>query len=567
MSKIIGRVIATEKNPSTIDEFYFWTKSERILNPFDVVTVQHVQDSTSYAVIEEISHITDSSSFLTDYISNDFGELGVKANTIRVGMNYVRAKVIGNSKNIYIPLLSNQEVCFASKDQIQNALGLKKDEHSVLCGYLEMYNSSADIDTVRLPVHIDSRYLIGPEGAHLNISGISGLAAKTSYAMFLLKSVQDKSLNACLSQDFENDDDVAFVFFNVKGKDLLAIDMPNDFRDSIEKERTIRLYEELGMSPRPFKNVKYYYPNARSTEAANTYMDKDLLDDQIAQKKAFYYRYDYEFDKENLDFLFSSIEDPTQSMDSILNYVISGQGEFAGVKNWETFLSKVSDKGKAGTTGNKEISVASWRKFARIVNKALLNNGLFGDVNPQFNQIRLAESLGKIKKNEVHVIDIAKLNEDMQGLVFGQAVRAIYELQLGQLNEIDEDYVPPSKIVVFIDELNKYAASDSPKSSQVLRQILDIAERGRSLGVVLFSAEQFRSAIHPRVTGNCSSHAYGRTNAIEISKGDYKYIPTVYKNMMTRLRPGEYILQNPLFRSLLNVKFPKPIYKQFKSNK
>lgn len=26
MGKIIGKVIATEKNPSTIDDFYFWTK-------------------------------------------------------------------------------------------------------------------------------------------------------------------------------------------------------------------------------------------------------------------------------------------------------------------------------------------------------------------------------------------------------------------------------------------------------------------------------------------------------------------------------------------------------------
>ena len=39
---------------------------------------------------------------------------------------------------------------------------------------------------------------------------------------------------------------------------------------------------------------------------------------------------------------------------------------------------------------------------------------------------------------------------------------------------------------------------------------------------------------------------------------------TYYKTMMTRLKQGEYIIQNPIFRSLLNIKFPKPIYKQFK---
>ena len=113
-------------------------------------------------------------------------------------------------------------------------------------------------------------------------------------------------------------------------------------------------------------------------------------------------------------------------------------------------------------------------------------------------------------------------------------------------------------------ELNKYASKETPKNSPVLRQVLDVAERGRSLGVVLFAAEQFRSAIHDRVTGNCSTHAYGRTNSIEVTKSDYKSIPSVYKTMMTRLKQGEYIIQNPIFRSLLNIKFPKPIYKQFK---
>lgn len=128
----------------------------------------------------------------------------------------------------------------------------------------------------------------------------------------------------------------------------------------------------------------------------------------------------------------------------------------------------------------------------------------------------------------------------------------------------EEGVNPPSRIVIFIDELNKYASKETPKNSPILRQVLDVAERGRSLGVVLFAAEQFRSAIHDRITGNCSTHAYGRTNSIEATKSDYKSIPPVYKTMMTRLKQGEYIIQNPVFRSLLSIKFPKPIYKQYK---
>ena len=556
MGKVIGKVIATEKNPSTIDDFYFWTRQDLILNPFDVVKVPHLQGSTSYAVVEEISHITDTANFLADYVSNDFGDVNAHENTSRIGMNYVKARVIGNTGNIYIPLINNQRVELANRDEVAEALGLNNVKNPVTCGYLEMYNG--DEDRITLPVQMDSRFLIGPEGAHLNISGISGLAAKTSYAMFLLKAILDK----CLVSDDENDD-VAFVLFNVKGKDLLALDEPNEFDSEAEKKATYALYEKsLGMSTEPFKNVHYYYPYSRN-KIGNTYLSKDAYDEQRKHRKAHLYKYTYEEDKDSLDLMFASMDDPQQTMDSIINYITNNQAVFGGLEGWDDFLGKIQDFCKAGNQGDKEITVNSWRKFNRIIRKSIYKNEIFDSIFDDSEEVRIGEALKHIKRNEVHVIDIAKLNEDMQGFVFGNAIRTIYDLQLGQYSD-DKDVNPPKKIVIFIDELNKYASTDTPKSSPILRQILDIAERGRSLGIILFSAEQFKSAIHDRVVGNCSTHAYGRTNAIEIAKPDYKFIPPVYKNMMTRLKQGEYIIQNPVFRSLLNIKFPKPVYKQYK---
>ena len=560
MGKVIGKVLATEKNPSTMEEFFFWTKPELILNPFDVVKVEHIKSSITYGVVEEISHITDTANFLSEYISNDFGDVSTMPITHRIGMNYVKARIVGNTQGIYIPVLSGKSVCLASKDEISEALGLSSIQHPVPCGYIEMYQGADEDERVKLRVDVDSRYLIGPEGAHLNISGISGLAAKTSFAMFLLKGIQDKCMAATGEQD---DEDVAFVIFNVKGCDLLAIDEPNEFASDAEREETFAIYSELGMTTNPFRNVHYYYPySTRNTW--NTHLAPETVEYNITHDKAHMYKYEYRMDKDNLDLMFASMDDPTQTMDSILSYIISGRGNFGSLEDWQDFLKEVHKCGEAGSTGDKEIAVQSWRKFERIVKKSIYRNGMFDSIKDGRRETRISDALRHIRKNEVHVIDIAKLNDDMQCFVFGDAIRAIYDLQLGQYSA-DDEYVPPSKIVVFVDELNKYAASDAPKTSPILRQVLDIAERGRSLGVVLFAAEQFKSAIHPRVTGNCSTFAYGRTNAIEIAKNDYKFIPSVYKSMMARLKQGEYIIQNPVFRSLLNVRFPKPIYKQFKS--
>lgn len=555
MSKVIGKVAATEKAPTTIDVFYFWTDKERILNPFDVVKVEHIDKSTTFGVIEEISHITDSSGYLSNFISSDFGNVDLQPNMNRIGMNYVKAKVVGNSDNIYTPVLDGSKVSLADTDEILQALGLDKIKNPMPCGYIEMYRGE---DKKILPVNFNAQFLIGPEGAHMNISGISGLAAKTSYSMFLLKAIQEKYGN---QTGIDDDNSVAFVVFNVKGRDLLAIDEPNTSLSEDDK----KIYEEmLRLNTAPFDNVKYYYPYAEHTPSKTfSYGEKVDIDAQIDNNKAFRYKYIFDEDKENLELLFANVEDSSGTMESIVNFIVNGHDKFSEVDSWNTLINTVAEYKKSGRKdGDKDISVMSWRKFSRIISKSLSHCIFQKAVVSSKNETRLQEAISNIKKNEVHVVDIAKLDQDTQAFVFGDVVRAIYDLKLGQKEDRNEKDIP-SRIIIFIDELNKYASKDIPKNSPILRQILDISERGRSLGIVLFSVEQFKSAIHDRVKGNCATHAYGRTNAIEISKSDYKFVPEVYKNMMTRLSPGEYILEHPVFRSLLNIKFPNPLYKQF----
>jgi len=562
MRKIIGKVAATEKNPTNIDDFHFWCSHELILNPFDVIRVDHVRGSITYGMVEEISHITDSSSYLTDYISNDFGDVEANGNTERINMNYVKAKVVANTHGIFIPVLNGSPVRLATNDEVEDALGLKNIQNPLVCGYLEMYECVEDAEKVRLPVKINSRFLLGSDGAHLNISGISGLAAKTSYAMFLLKSIQDTKF------PIESDNDIAFIMINVKGRDLLAIDLVNDDLDANEMDETIKEYKMLGLNPEPVKNVKYFYPYSKSTSSySNTYATKDHINYQLKLERALFFKYLYDQDKENLELMFSNIDDTTQTMDAIVNFIITGQGQFGKITTWHQFLEEVDKYCKPGANVGQEITVTSWRKFRRIVKRSIYNNPIFAQTAERNNnETRIEDAIKSIKKNDVYVIDIAKLDDGMQAFVFGDVMRSVKNLKLGEYDEELKDKIEliPNKIVIFVDELNKYASSDVPKNSPILRQIIDITERGRSLGIVLFAAEQFRSAIHDRVKGNCSTHAYGRTNAIEISKKDYSFVPHVYQNMMTRLKQGEYIMQNPIFRSLINIKFPKPIYKQFK---
>lgn len=550
----IGKIIATEKLPSTIEYFTFWTKANLKLKPFDVVVVEHIQKSKTFGVVEEISHMTDSPSALAGYISSDFGDVESTSYTERIGMNYVKCKVVGNDHDIYIPVQEGKKVSLASEEEIKMALGLDNMKNPIPAGYIKMYEG--DNEQI-LPVNFNSHFLIGPEGAHLNISGISGLAAKTSYAMFLMKAIQDVAMR-------DGKESVAFIMMNVKGTDLLKIDQKNDREEELKEIESV--YGKLGMEMTPFKQVTFYYPYSKNY-TDYTYDKEENIKDRVNVGKAFQYKYLFETDedKECLDLLFANVDDPNDTIESIINFIISKGGSFNGVDTWDDFknaLREQTQPTKSSSSG-KEISVLSWRKFYRLFNKSFqkcrqMFTEQLGDKN---KYVRLRDKIKEIKKNDVMVIDIAKLDEESQGFVFGDVMRAVYDLKLGSSERPDNEI--PDRIVIFIDELNKYASNDVPKSSPILRQLLDITERGRSLGIVLFGAEQFVSDIHKRVKGNCATHAFGRTNGIEIAKEDFRFVPSVYKTMLTRLKQGEYIIQNPVFRSLLCINFPHPIYKYY----
>ena len=77
-------------------------------------------------------------------------------------------------------------------------------------------------------------------------------------------------------------------------------------------------------------------------------------------------------DKECLDLLFANVDDPNDTIESIINFIISNSGGFSGIETWEDFKSelyKQTQSDKASKAG-KEISVMSWRKFYRLFNKS-----------------------------------------------------------------------------------------------------------------------------------------------------------------------------------------------------
>lgn len=549
--KLIDRVSATEKYPSSCDDFQFWLSDDAILSPFDIVRVENkTDDSVTYGVVQDILHITDGTGHLSNYVSSDFGNVDTVPMTRRLSLSYAKVSVIHNTKENFMPVFEGSPVYTADNEDIEIALGLDNiDERTAIpAGLMKASNN------VAVPIKYNGDFLIGPEGAHMNISGISGLATKTSYVMFLLKAIQHKYK-----------DDVAIIVMNVKGDDLLHVHQPNEKISDAQRAE----WDTLGVPCEPFENVKYLYPFRKQKDKlyANTALPTEDLAEQFHAGQAANFVYTFEHDIDKVDMLFANVDDPNYTIESILNYIDYGT-EFRGDLSWDDFKDKLKDFCSKGSSknNNSSILIQSWQRFRRLINNSI-NDDIFVNAISSArdqHQVYLSDEVLNINGGEMMVVDIAGITEQLQCLVFGDIIRSVYSLKHGDFDPDDRKSKKPvpKRIIIFVDELNKYAPSTSSKNSPLLANLLDITERGRSEGVVLFSAEQFRSAIHERIKGNCGTNVYGRTNAIEVSRPDYKFVPTVYANMMTRLKKGDLILHHPVFKTLLKIQFPFPSYNQ-----
>ena len=105
------------------------------------------------------------------------------------------------------------------------------------------------------PVAVDLDFFDGRKGGHMSISGISGVATKTSFALFFLRMLTGHP--GVVGEGASN---LRVLVFNVKGEDLLWLDKPNRFFD----DEAAAGWAKLGVEPGPFPSVRFWAPAAHA---------------------------------------------------------------------------------------------------------------------------------------------------------------------------------------------------------------------------------------------------------------------------------------------------------------
>jgi DNA helicase HerA-like ATPase len=556
----VGRVLGSEH--TTTAEFRVVLEDDEYLQLDDLVVVRtevpKVGEVRTYGVVTEAEAVYEGAQYESD--THRIAELGImpaaKVRTARVAVTRVEPE-------IWVSADPGEEAARATGEERRKALYADEMERPLPIG----------LGRDGAPVHVDLDFFDGRKGGHMSISGISGVATKTSFALFFLRVLT--SSPEALGSGAAN---LRVLVFNVKGEDLLWLDRPNRLFDAQEGARED--WHALGIEPSPFPSVRFWAPPRRQSGdvvvpdtggrfegvdvfswTPRAFIDQDLL--EFCFTDANDGKNQIPFIRERVQLQLKrwavgidgmpgavALRDPSQAPDargwsredrisaSQADVVISDLPSL--VRALEVHLEP-EDGGDADPAWTARVMPGTVAAFLRRMHAAAARLG---------HLIRADENR-RIDRGaaNVTVVAIQSLHEQAQRFVVGALLRETFR------EKEDTGQRLPLSVIV-LDELNKYAPREG--TGPLKDMLIDIAQRGRSLGVLLVGAQQTASRVAPEVLENAAIRVSGRLDAAEAERAEYGWMLPSTRARARLLKPGTMVVSQPAIPVPLVVTFPFP---------
>lgn len=433
----------------------------------------------------------------------------------------------------------------ATRAEMEVATGADRLDWKIPAGVVELLSPDGT-GTVFSPVSLDGHALLGPESQGMIIGGLSGQASKTSFAGVVMR--------AAIAAGNADKDSISGLFFNVKGTDLLGLDLPP--ADGYElTEEDLAIYGALGIPATPFPDVTVYAPSLPGVDVSRSPReDAELIRWDLRtlwRYLAYFWPWMYEDDKVSgfvaqFEELCLNNPNPHQRIDS-----------FAKLE--EFFRSEIENAEEQGLTDcwNGRIHIATMRKLRRMFSAlpAKMGGLLTRDALPNGP---LDVPVEHWRHGQVIVVDIAGLTPDVQGIVVARTLERL--LKAAEEGDLGVDH-----LMVFMDELNAYAPAQGGEVRNIRKLLERVASQGRYAGLSLIGAAQKVSKISEMVRDNASTMALGRTAPGELDAGPYGRLPAGLVERILTLPKGRMVLWHYTLRSALVVRFPRPAWQTGKA--
>ena len=400
------------------------------------------------------------------------------------------------------------------------------------------------------PIFLDLDFLDGSRGAHVNISGISGVATKTTYALFLLYALFHSDVLGPARVNTKA------IVFNVKGEDLLWLDRANARLTEQDRED----YARLGLPAGAFESVGLWAPPRGGAGGSAVPQVEGRADGVRA-----YYWTVREFVREKfLRFMFAEAEDERYQIADLVARVESyldreceddpehdatvvhaGHAIRSFDELCEVIEANVEDDASAWRGRLSDATVAAFIRRLQAARFRLNQNHLIWGREAEHPERHRIDW----ESTQVTVVDIHNLHDRAKRFVTGVVIKRLFE------HKERMGHREPLHFLV-LDELNRYAPREG--WSPIKEVLLDVAERGRSLGMILIGAEQTASEVERRVIANSAFRVVGRLDTAEAQRSEYGFLPAVTRARASILKPGSMILQQPHIPIPIQVRFPFP---------
>jgi DNA helicase HerA-like ATPase len=414
------------------------------------------------------------------------------------------------------------------------------------------------------PLYIDLDFFDGRKGGHMSVSGISGVATKTSFALFFLRMLTGR-------RDIVGDagKNLRVLVFNVKGEDLLWLDKPNRHFTT----EAAAQWRRLGVAPEPFPSISLWAPpRPRSGDV--------LVPDTAGRQDVAVFAWTpREFiDEGLLRFLFTDVSDTRNQVGFIAERVESQLRRFAvdvaGMPGAVVLRDPVEGhaRGAAVRPEKGERVISDLAGLAAALEEYLDPP----DAEPDLRwtgRVQGGTVSAFMRRLHASVLRLGHLIQAGESRRIDRAAAQVTVVGIQSLHDLGQRFVVGALLaeafaekegtgqrfplsVVVLDELNKYAPREG--QSPIKDMLIDIAQRGRSLGVLLVGAQQTASRVAAEVLENAALRVAGRLDAAEAERSEYGWMLPSTRARARLLKPGTMVVSQPSIPVPLVVDFPFP---------
>jgi hypothetical protein len=581
----IGRVASPIRNESTSSRFYFWVPRNRVVEKTQLVWTESVIGPWRvrfHGVVDEVYRRSRKQS-MSEEVDTFDGDLDYQPPFGVEGVTFAEVSILAYEPPIFTPPLEQSLVYLSGEQEAARAYGYDEMVQRLRIDGRELVQDwRLPIGLLRNggertvgPAYVDLRDLSGDRAGHLNVTGQAGTGTKSSFLLVVVRSLLDIARRLDTGDPARRPFSVRPIVFNVKGNDLMYIDMRNRELDDKARER----WQQMGIEPRPFVGAQFF-ATCQITGRGQVNRESPRVLRPVAenQTNTYYWTLSDVIRFGLWSYLFSESTQHSETLMSLVDHILGliavehdvddqhsaglqlaaqlpppyNTGQYSAPQSFTELRAWLHEALRDQHHPVRGNGVHTFATIRALLSRLGLVLGIEGQsiFSSDRDGGRPLQVLGDGTTDPL-VIDIATLPVELRRFVVAAVLDQV------KTHQMSEDREPGQVYFLVLDELGIYA----PRGARdpITRLFEHVAAQLRSQGIILLGAQQQASDVSETIFGNSQIKVLGATSPVELESSTWnRLLTSAQKTRALMLQPDEKMILTA--RGWMNVVVPFPAW-------